>query len=160
MLPLLGQPGVHREDKFSIPLIVFFREADWPFKPLTFKDSILFNPALGPKCLFLSLPLPRSPGVSHTCIYLLWPQRRARPKTLEVEVCQYLKERQNHLGVNLMAAGNATPLTPLPTSPPPSKKNGSFPRSPSPFLPQSLAIPGVLLHGELSCDKRLVVFNN
>lgn len=106
------------------------------------------------------LPLSCSPGVSHTRIYLLWPQRRARPKTLEVEVCQYFKARPNHLGVNLLAAGNATPLTSVPTSPPPTKKYAPFPRSPSSFLLQALAIPGVLLHRELSCDKRLVVFNN
>lgn len=66
VLPLLRQPGVHREDKFSIPLIVFFRGADWPFKPLTFKDSILFNPALGPKCLFPPPSLSISRCLSHT----------------------------------------------------------------------------------------------
>lgn len=108
----------------------------------------------------LPLPLSRSPGVSHTRIYLLWPQRRAQLKTLEMEVCQYFKERPNHLGVNLLSAGNATRLTPAPTSPPPTKKNTPLPRSPSSFLLQALAIPGVSLQEELNCDKRLVVFNN
>lgn len=104
----------------------------------------------------LSLALP----VSHTRIYLLWPQRRAQLKTLEVEVCQYFKERPNHLRVNLLSAGNATRLTPAPISPPPTKKNTPLPRFPSSFLLQALAIPGVSLQEELNCDKRLVVFNN
>lgn len=105
-------------------------------------------------------PLARSPSVSHTRIYLLWIKRRALLKMLEVEVCQYFKERPSHLGVNLLATGNATPLTPVPTSPSATKKNAPFPRYPSSLLLQALAIPGVLLHGELSCDKCLVVFNN
>ncbi|XP_071417089.1 homeobox protein Hox-A3 isoform X2 [Pithys albifrons albifrons] len=82
--------------------------------------------------------------------------RRARPKTLEVEVCQYFKERPNHLGVNWLAAGNITPLTLAPIFPPPTKKNGPLPRSLSSFFLQAFAIPGVSLHDELSCDKHLV----
>lgn len=82
-----------------------------------------------------------SPALSHTRIYLLWTQRQARPKTLEVEVCQYFKERPNQLGVNLLAAGNATPLTPYPPPLHPPRKMLLFPHPPPRFSCKLLLYP-------------------
>lgn len=104
-------------------------------------------------------PLPLSRSLSHTDLSALDTKASAAQNagsgSLSIFQRKTKSTRSQFAGRRERHAVN-----PVPTSPPPTKKNAPFPTSPFSSLLQALAIPGVLLHGELSCDKRLVVFNN
>ncbi|XP_065522003.1 homeobox protein Hox-A3 isoform X3 [Lathamus discolor] len=79
--------------------------------------------------------------------------RRARPKALEVEVCQSFKERPNHLGVNSGAAENDTPVTS--GAPKKSRWSGALETgsAPAQFRAAGGGLPGEAIGGRVPRDR-------